>query len=43
MVVTVAGLAIAGGIYALSRREPVGAHNVNKVPVGAPPTVAVTT
>ncbi len=32
VVVAVAGLAIAGGIYALSRRQPVGAHNVNEVP-----------
>ncbi len=34
VVVAVAGLAIAGGIYALSRRQPVGAHNVNEVPAG---------
>ncbi|MGH3694399.1 MAG: inorganic phosphate transporter [Pseudonocardiaceae bacterium] len=43
VVVAVAGLAVAGGIYALSRREPVGAYNVNEVPVGASPTAAATT
>ena len=30
VVVAVGGLAIGGGIYALSRRQPVGAHNVNE-------------
>jgi inorganic phosphate transporter, PiT family len=40
VVVAVAGVAVAGGIYALSRREPVGAHNVNEVPAGAPQTAA---
>ncbi|HET9254629.1 MAG TPA: inorganic phosphate transporter [Pseudonocardiaceae bacterium] len=38
VVVAIAGVAIAGGIYALSRREPVGAHNVNEVPAGPPQT-----
>src|SRR5262249_14976526 len=40
VVVAIAGVAIAGGIYALSRREPVGAHNVNEVPAGAPQAAA---
>jgi PiT family inorganic phosphate transporter len=36
VVVAVAGLAISGGIYALSRRQPVNANNVNETPtVGA--------
>jgi PiT family inorganic phosphate transporter len=39
VVVAVAGLTIAGGIYALSRREPVGAHNVNEMPAGRTRTV----
>jgi PiT family inorganic phosphate transporter len=43
VVVAVAGLAIAGGIYALSRRAPVGAHNVNEMPISAHRTAAVTT
>ncbi|MGH3843162.1 MAG: inorganic phosphate transporter [Pseudonocardiaceae bacterium] len=34
VLVALAGLAIAGGIYALSRRQPVSAHNVNEVPAG---------
>jgi inorganic phosphate transporter, PiT family len=34
VVVSVAGLATGGGIYALSRRQPVGADNVNEVPAG---------
>lgn len=42
VVVAVAGLAVAGGIYALSRRELVDAHNVNEVPLGAPKVAAVT-
>ena len=42
VVVAVAGLAIAGGIYALSRREPVGAHNVNEVPIGRARTAPAT-
>ncbi|HXT43836.1 MAG TPA: inorganic phosphate transporter [Pseudonocardiaceae bacterium] len=42
VVVAAAGLAIAGAIYALSRGEPVDAHNVNEVPVGAPKAAAVT-
>jgi PiT family inorganic phosphate transporter len=42
VVVAVAGLAIAGGIYALSRREPVGAHNVNEVPIGRTRTAPAT-
>ena len=37
-----AGLAVAGGIYALSRRELVDAHNVNEVPLGAPKVAAAT-
>jgi hypothetical protein len=32
--VAVAGLAIGGGVYSLSRRQPVTAHNVNEVPAG---------
>jgi PiT family inorganic phosphate transporter len=32
VVVAVAGVAIGGGIYALSRRQPVGPNNVNDVP-----------
>jgi inorganic phosphate transporter, PiT family len=31
VVVAVAGLAIGGGIYVLSRRQPVSANNVNEV------------
>jgi inorganic phosphate transporter, PiT family len=42
VVVAVAGLAIAGGIYALSRRQPVGAHNVNEVPAGLTRTAPAT-
>jgi PiT family inorganic phosphate transporter len=42
VVVAVAGLAIGGGIYALSRREPVDADNVNEVPAGRPRTTAAT-
>ena len=42
VVVAVAGLAVAGGIYALSRRELVDAHNVNEVPLGAPKVTAAT-
>jgi PiT family inorganic phosphate transporter len=42
VVVAVAGLAIAGGIYGLSRRAPVGAHNVNEMPVSAQQTAAAT-
>ncbi|HEX6404283.1 MAG TPA: inorganic phosphate transporter [Pseudonocardiaceae bacterium] len=42
VVVAVAGLAVAGGIYALSRRELVDAHNVNEVPLGAPKVAAAT-
>jgi PiT family inorganic phosphate transporter len=34
VVVAVARLAIGGGTYALSRRQPMGAHNVNEVPAG---------
>ncbi|HJT03554.1 MAG TPA: inorganic phosphate transporter [Pseudonocardiaceae bacterium] len=41
VVVAVVGLAIAGAIYALSRGEPVDAHNVNEVPVAAPQAAAV--
>ncbi|HZD15873.1 MAG TPA: inorganic phosphate transporter [Pseudonocardiaceae bacterium] len=36
VVVAVVGLAIASGIYALSRRQPVTAHNVNDVPTPQP-------
>jgi PiT family inorganic phosphate transporter len=43
VIVAVAGLAIAGGIYALSQRAPVGAHNVNELPVGAPQAATVIT
>jgi inorganic phosphate transporter, PiT family len=42
VVVAVAGLAIAGGIYALSRRQPVGADNVNELPAGLTRTVPAT-
>ncbi|MGH8918558.1 MAG: inorganic phosphate transporter, partial [Actinomycetes bacterium] len=42
VVVAVAGLAIGGGIYALSRLQPVGAHNVNEVPAGRPWIAAAT-
>jgi inorganic phosphate transporter, PiT family len=38
VVVAVAGLATGGGIYALSRRQPVGADNVNEVPAVQPRT-----
>jgi PiT family inorganic phosphate transporter len=34
VIVAVAGLAIGGGVYSLSRRQPVTAHNVNEVPAG---------
>lgn len=43
VVVAVAGLAISGGIYALSRRQPVGADNVNEVPAHQPLATAATT
>ena len=36
VVVAVAGLAISGGIYALSRRQPVSANNVNELPTSRP-------
>jgi PiT family inorganic phosphate transporter len=36
VVVAVAGLAISGGIYALSRRQPVNANNVNELPTSRP-------
>jgi inorganic phosphate transporter, PiT family len=36
VVVAVAGLVISGGIYALSRRQPVSANNVNELPTGRP-------
>lgn len=42
VVVAVAGLAIAAGFYALSRRQPVGAHNVNEVPAGLTRTTPAT-
>lgn len=41
VVVAVAGRAIAGAIYALSRGEPVDAHNVNEMPVAARQAAAV--
>ncbi|MGH3773353.1 MAG: inorganic phosphate transporter [Pseudonocardiaceae bacterium] len=34
VVIAVAGLATGGGFYALSRRQPVNANNVNEVPAG---------
>ena len=34
VVVAVSGLAIGGGVYALSRRQPVNASNVNELPAG---------
>jgi inorganic phosphate transporter, PiT family len=43
VIVALVGLAIASGLYALSRRAPVGAHNVNEVPVSTQQTVAATT
>jgi PiT family inorganic phosphate transporter len=36
VIVAVAGLAFGAGIYALSRRQPVGAHNVNDLPARQP-------
>lgn len=36
IIVAVVLVAIAGGIYAASRRNPVGAHNVNDVPTTSP-------
>jgi inorganic phosphate transporter, PiT family len=42
VVVAVVGLAIGGGIYALSRRQPVGAGNVNDVPADWPRIAAAT-
>ncbi|MGH3771766.1 MAG: inorganic phosphate transporter [Pseudonocardiaceae bacterium] len=42
VVVAVAGLAIGGGVYALSRRQPVDANNVNELPVGQPGTATAT-
>jgi PiT family inorganic phosphate transporter len=42
VVVAVAGLAIGGGIYAVSRRQPVDAHNVNELPADQPRVAAPT-
>jgi PiT family inorganic phosphate transporter len=42
VVVAVVGLAVAGGIYALSRREPVHALNVNEAPLRTPQAAAAT-
>jgi PiT family inorganic phosphate transporter len=42
VVVAVAGMAIAGGIYALSRRQPVDANNVNEVPAAIAPAAPAT-
>ena len=42
VVAAVAGLAIGGGIYTLSRRQPVGAHNVNELPADRPRAAAAT-
>jgi PiT family inorganic phosphate transporter len=43
VVVAAAGLAIGGGIYGLSRRQPVHANNVNEVPADRPGVAAATT
>ncbi|MGH3673977.1 MAG: inorganic phosphate transporter [Pseudonocardiaceae bacterium] len=42
VVVAVAGLAFGGGIYALSRRQPITAHNVNDLPATGPQAAAAT-
>lgn len=42
VVVAVGGLAIGGGVYALSRRQPVNASNVNELPAGRPEAAAAT-
>jgi PiT family inorganic phosphate transporter len=42
VLVAVVGLAIGGGIYTLSRRQPVGADNVNDVPANRPGIAAAT-
>jgi len=42
VVVAVAGMAIAGGIYALSQSQPVGANNVNEVPAAIAPAAPAT-
>ncbi|MGH3718462.1 MAG: inorganic phosphate transporter [Pseudonocardiaceae bacterium] len=42
VVVAVAGLAAGGGFYALSRRRPVDANNVNEVPSAHPGAAAAT-
>ncbi|MGH3865262.1 MAG: inorganic phosphate transporter [Pseudonocardiaceae bacterium] len=41
VVVAVAGLAIGLGVYLLSRRQPVNAHNVNEMPADRPQVAAV--
>ena len=41
VVVAVAGVAFGGGIYALSRRQPITAHNVNDLPAGPQAAAAV--
>ncbi|WP_028922725.1 inorganic phosphate transporter [Pseudonocardia acaciae] len=40
IIVALAGIAVAAGIYLASRRAPVGAHNVNDVPSPAVPAAA---
>jgi inorganic phosphate transporter, PiT family len=40
VIVAVAGLAISGGVYALSRRQPVSANNVNELPTSRPRAAA---
>ncbi len=42
VVVALSGLAIGGGVYALSRRQPVDADNVNELPAGQPEAAAAT-
>jgi PiT family inorganic phosphate transporter len=41
-VIAVAGLAFGGGVYALSRRQPISAHNVNDLPAAGPQAAAAT-
>jgi PiT family inorganic phosphate transporter len=40
VIVAIAGLAIGGGVYALSRRQPVDSTNVNELPAGQPGAAA---
>jgi inorganic phosphate transporter, PiT family len=42
VVVAVAGLAFGAGVYALSRRQPISAHNVNDLPATGPQAAAAT-